>query len=265
MTNFSTLRYEVEDGIGAITLNRPDKRNAVNDVMFGELGEATAQAAIDPEVRVILVSGEGPTFCAGIDLTMFMQEAFQSGGGPNFQRFVTLAQRSYRNLQTMPKPSVAAVQGHAVGAGFQLALACDIRLCAQDVQFGMYEVRYGIIPDLGGNRPLTQLVGPARAKELVWTGRTVDAPEAERIGLANRVVPVDQLAKEADTLARDLAAAPPIPVSLTKTLINREDELSIEASFEREAESQQHAISSEDHKEAVAAFLEKRPPKFSGR
>jgi enoyl-CoA hydratase/carnithine racemase len=265
MSEFSTLRYEVADGIASITLARPDKRNAMNDVLFTELGEATQEAAIDPEARVVLVSGEGKAFSAGIDLTMFSHEAFQTGGGANFQRFVTMAQRPFRNLQTMAKPAVAAVQGHALGAGFQLALACDIRICAQDVTFGMFEVRYGILPDLGGNRPLTQLVGPARAKELVWTGRTVDAAEAERIGLANRVVATEALRKEAETLAQDLAAAPPIPVALTKSLINREAELSIEASFEREAESQQRAISSEDHREAIAAYLEKRPPRYSGR
>jgi 2-(1,2-epoxy-1,2-dihydrophenyl)acetyl-CoA isomerase len=263
MGDFSTVRYEVSDGIAAITLARPDKRNAMNDVLFDELGEATDLAAVDPEARVVLLAGEGPSFCAGIDLTMFSHEAFQDSS--NFQAFVRLAQRPYRNLQTMAKPTVAAVQGHALGAGFQLALACDIRVIAQDVTFGMFEVRYGIIPDLGGNRPLTQLVGPARAKELVWTGRTLDAAEAEQIGLANRVVSTDALAKEAQALAADLAAAPPIPVALTKSLINREAEFSIEASFEREAESQARCVTSEDHREAIAAFLEKRPPKYSGR
>jgi enoyl-CoA hydratase/carnithine racemase len=263
VAQFTTLRYEVADGIASITLARPDKRNAMNDVLFDELGEATHQAAIDGDVRVVLVAGEGKSFCAGIDLTMFGHEAFR--GGPGFQRFIHMAQRSFKNLQTMPKPAVAAVQGHALGAGFQLALACDIRVCAQDATFGMFEIRYGIVPDLGGNRPLTQLVGPAIAKELVWTGRTVDGAEAERIGLANRVVSTDALTKEAETLAHDLAAAAPIPVALTKSLINREAELSIEASFEREAESQQRAIASDDHREAVAAFMEKRPPKYSGR
>ena len=263
MSEYTTLRYEVAEGIGAITLARPDKRNAMNHDLFVELGEAAERAADDPEARVVLVSGEGKSFSAGIDLTMFSHEAFQ--GTASFQKFVRMAQRPFRALQTMPKPAIAAVQGHAVGAGFQLALACDIRICAQDVTFGMFEVRYGIVPDLGGNRPLTHLVGPARAKELVWTGRTVDAAEAERIGLANRVVAPEALAKEAEALAQDLAAAAPIPVALTKSLINREAELSIEASLEREAESQARCITSEDHREAVAAFLEKRPPKYSGR
>jgi enoyl-CoA hydratase/carnithine racemase len=263
MSGFETIRYEVEDGVCSITLTRPDKRNAVNDVMFRELGEATERAAVDGDARVILVRGEGKSFCAGIDLSMFSTEAFAKTS--NFHAFVRVAQRAYRNLQTMPKPSIAAVQGHALGAGFQLALACDLRICAEDVVFGMFEVRYGIIPDLGGNRPLTHLVGPALAKELVWTGRAVEGPEAERIGLTNRVVTVDALAKEAEELARQLADAPPIPVALTKSIIDHTTEQSAETVLDREAELQQRAINSEDQKEAIAAFLEKRPPKYSGR
>ena len=151
MSGYETLRYEVsEDGVCSITLARPDKRNAVNDVMFRELGEATERAATDGDARAMLVRGEGTSFCAGIDLSMFSTEAFANTS--NFHMFVRLAQRAYRNLQTMPKPSIAAVQGHALGAGFQLALACDLRIAAENATFGMFEVKYGIIPDLGGNR-----------------------------------------------------------------------------------------------------------------
>jgi len=264
MSGYETLRYEVsEDGVCSITLARPDKRNAVNDVMFRELGEATERAATDGDARAMLVRGEGTSFCAGIDLSMFSTEAFANTS--NFHMFVRLAQRAYRNLQTMPKPSIAAVQGHALGAGFQLALACDLRIAAENATFGMFEVKYGIIPDLGGNRPLTLAVGTARAKEIVWTGRTVDAQEADRIGLVNRVVSVDALPKEAEELAAQLAAAPPIPLSLTKSIIDHATEQSAETVMAREAELQQRAINSEDQKEAVAAFLEKRPPRYSGR
>src|SRR5438128_6170155 len=145
---------------------------------------------------------------------MLATEALQDTG--NFHAFVRGAQRAYRNLQTVPKPSIAAVQGHALGAGFQLALACDLRVLAEDALLGMLEIRFGIIPDLGGNHGLARLVGPARAKELVWTGRRVDASEADRLGLANRIVAVDALQKEAEELARALAAGPPVPISLAK-------------------------------------------------
>lgn len=129
----------------------------------------------------------------------------------------------------------------------------------------MLEVRFGLIPDLGGSHRLSRLIGPARAKELVWTGRTVEADEAERIGLVNRVVPAETLAKEADALARDVVASPPIPVSLTKSLIGRSEETSLETALERDAQAQATCIDTEDHREAVAAYLEKRPPRFQGR
>ncbi|MFN2544573.1 MAG: enoyl-CoA hydratase/isomerase family protein [Actinomycetota bacterium] len=263
MSDLTTIRYDVEGGVARITLARPEKRNAVNDVMFAELGDAAERAGGDPDVRVILLTGEGPTFCAGIDLGMFTHPAFR--GGDDFRTFVGMAQRPYRILQTTGKPSIAAVRGHAVGAGFQLALACDLRICGDDAVFGMFEVRYGIVPDLGGNRPLTRIVGTARAKEFVWTGRTIDAPEAERIGLVNRVVDPEALAKEAEELALELAGAPPIPVGLSKSIIDQALDLSAEESLDLEAASQQRAVESEDHREAIAAFLEKRPPRYTGR
>jgi enoyl-CoA hydratase/carnithine racemase len=262
MTGYTTIRYEGDAGVATVMLARPEKRNAVSLDMFRELGEATDLAASDPEIRAVLLLGEGKSFSAGIDLTTLGE---LDPTGPAFHGFVRMAQRPYRNLATMAKPTIAAVQGHAIGAGFQLALACDLRLAATDVVFGMFEVRYGLVPDLGGNKPLAELVGPGRAKELVWTGRTVDAVEAEAIGLVNHVVALDALPKEAQTLAAELAAAPPIPVSLAKALINRSSEESLEAVMEREAEAQAACISSEDHREAVAAYLEKRPPKFRGR
>jgi enoyl-CoA hydratase/carnithine racemase len=262
VTEYKTIRYEIEEGVAAVTLARPEKRNAVDLDMFSELGDATDRAASDPEVRVVLVSGEGKSFCAGIDLNAL---ANLDPTGVPFQGFLRMAQRPYRNLATMAKPTIGAVHGHAVGAGFQLALACDLRVAATDVVFGMFEVRFGIVPDLGGNRPLTQLVGPAVAKELVWTGRTVDAQEAERLGLVNRLTNPDSLAKEAHTLATDLAAGPPLPLGLTKALINRSSEESLETVMEREGQAQATCISSEDHREAIGAFMEKRPPKFRGR
>jgi enoyl-CoA hydratase/carnithine racemase len=165
----------------------------------------------------------------------------------------------------MDKPTVAAVQGHAVGAGFQLALACDLRVATDDAKFAMLEVRFGLVPDLGGSHRLARQIGPARAKEMVWTGRTIDPPEAERIGLVNRVVAPEALDKETETLVREVVASPPIPVSLTKALIGRAAESSLETALERDAHAQATCIDSEDHREAVAAFMEKRPPRFSGR
>jgi enoyl-CoA hydratase/carnithine racemase len=154
------------------------------------------------------------------------------------------------------------VQGHAVGAGFQLALACDLRVAAEDARFGMLEARYGLIPDLGGLHHLTRLIGTGRTKELLWSTRLVEAEEAERIGLANRVVAVDQLAKSVEDLAREVTTYSPTAAALVKALISRSTETSLEEELEREGDAQAICLDSDDHKESVAAFLEGRPPRF---
>jgi 2-(1,2-epoxy-1,2-dihydrophenyl)acetyl-CoA isomerase len=263
VAEYETLKYGHHDGVATITLARPEKRNAINAQMFAELGEATERAARDPGIRAVLVRGEGPSFSAGIDVTLLGQLAGTRGA--RFRSFVHTAQRPNLNLARMDKVTVAAVQGHAIGAGFQLALACDLRIVSDDARFAMLEVRFGLIPDLGGTHRLTRLVGPGRTKELLWTGRSVHAEEAERLGLANRVVSGDTLGKEADAFVRDLAAMPPLPVTLTKNLVNRADETPFETQLEREMMAQASAVDSEDHREAVEAFLEKRPPRFHGR
>ena len=263
MSDFETLRYDIHDGLATISLNRADKRNAMNAQMFSDLGEAAERASTDPGVRVILVRGEGPSFCAGIDVNLMSTLA--GSRGARFRTWVRGAQKGFHALATADKPTVAAVRGHAVGAGFQVALACDLRIVADDMTMGMFEIKFSLVPDLGGNHRLTRLVGPARAKELVWTGRPIDAAEAERIGLANRVVSVDTLDKEAEAFARELLASPPIPVSLAKSLIDRSFDQTLEAEFEQAAQAQTMCVETEDHREAVAAFLEKRSPRFQGR
>jgi enoyl-CoA hydratase/carnithine racemase len=262
MTDFSTLRYEVADGVATITLDRPDKRNALNVAGFEELGDAAEQASRDVGVRAVLIRGEGPSFCAGIDVTVFVELAPE--GKAAFHRLVRTAQRPYLVLATMPKPVVAAVQGHALGAGFQLALAADIRVAAEGVSFGMLELNFGIVPDLGGNHRLTALVGPARAKELIWTARRVDAAEADRLGLANRIVATDALDGGATQLAAKLAAGPPLPIAWTKSIVDHAAESGFEASLERERMAQSVCLGSDDNREAVTAWFEKRSPSFSG-
>jgi 2-(1,2-epoxy-1,2-dihydrophenyl)acetyl-CoA isomerase len=263
MASFETLRYGVHDGVATIELARPDKRNAINAQMFTELGDAAQRAAGDPGIRAVLVTAQGPSFCAGIDVTLLGQ--LSGTRGARFRSFVRTAQRPYLLLARMEKPTIAAVQGDAIGAGFQLALACDLRVAADDSRFALLEIRFGLVPDLGGLHRLARQVGPARTKELVWTGRTMEVEEAERVGLVNRVVGADALEKDAEALAREVVASPPIPVSLTKALIERAGETSLETALERDAQAQATCIDSEDHREAVSAYLEKRPPRFTGR
>ena len=260
---FETIRYDTVDGLSTITLSRPDKRNAINAAMFRELGDAAQLAADDPAVRAVLVRGDGPSFSAGIDLSVMGDLAgLVATGDDGFARFVSLAQRPFRTLALMPKPTLAAVQGHALGAGFQLALACDLRVVGHDVKFGMLEARYGLIPDLGGMHHLARLIGPGLAKELVWTTRTVEAEEAERIGVANRAVPADRLEESAVELIRAVMAHSPTAARLSKSLIDRANETPLDEEFDREAAAQAESLRGDDHREAVAAFLEGRPPRF---
>lgn len=246
MAAFHTITYQVTEGVAAITLARPNKRNAISYEMFNELGEAADMASADDGVRGVLVSGQGPSFCAGIDLNLLEELApMIRGAGEDtdrFRAFVRLAQRPFLALARMPKPALAAVQGHALGAGFQLALACDLRIAARDVGFGMLEARYGLIPDLGGMYRLTRLVGPARAKELVWTTRTVDAAEVERVGLANRVVDPSELQVAAEEMLRSCLAHGPLTAALTKALIDESPARSLEEELELEGDAQTQAL-----------------------
>jgi enoyl-CoA hydratase/carnithine racemase len=263
MSDFETIKYGVHDGVATITLARPEKRNAINAQMFTELGDAAERAANDPGIRIVLVTGEGESFSAGIDVLLLNQ--LSGTRGARFRSFVRMAQRPFFILASMDKPTVAAVQGHAVGAGFQLALACDLRLATEDLRFAMLEVRFGLIPDLGGLHRLTRLIGQPRTKEIVWTGRNIEAEEAERLGLVNKIVSTGALEKETEAYIQELVIAPPLPMSLTKTLIGRAHETSLETSLERDAQAQAACIESEDHREAVEAYLEKRPARFHGR
>jgi len=265
VVEFETIRYAIEGGLATITLARPDKRNAVNQAMFTELGEAAERAAADPGVRAVLVTGDGPSFCAGIDLSLIEELArlaAQASGDGGFHSFVRAAQRPFRSLARMPKPSVAAVRGHALGAGLQLALACDLRVVAPDAKLAMLEPRYGLIPDLGGLHRLARLVGPSRAKDLVWSTRMVEAEEALRIGLVDRVEEADVLLFGAGALARQVAQHSPTAVALIKELIEEASETPLEDELDREADAQTRAVQSEHHREAVAAFLEGRAPRF---
>jgi 2-(1,2-epoxy-1,2-dihydrophenyl)acetyl-CoA isomerase len=250
MPEFSTIRYAVTEGMAAITLARAEKRNAITLDMFRELGDATEAAGADPEVRGVLVSGEGSSFCAGIDLGLLAEltpMASRSGEEPDaFRSFVRLAQRPFLALARMPKATLAAVQGHALGAGFQLALACDLRVAGDDASFGMLEARYGLIPDLGGMYHLARLVGPGRAKELIWTTRTVQADEADRLGLVNQVVDASDLPQAAAEMLRACTTHSPTAVALTKELIEAGSRRTFEEELDREADAQTDAISSMD-------------------
>jgi enoyl-CoA hydratase/carnithine racemase len=255
--------YERRGAIGVISLDRAEKRNALDLAMFAALGDAAERAGDDREARAVVVRGEGSAFCAGIDLGALAGLAGQAT--ERFPEFVETAQRPYRLLALLDKPVVAAVQGHAVGAGFQLALAADLRVATPNAVFGLLEARFGLIPDLGGMWHLAREIGPARTKELAWTARTFDADEAERLGIVHRLVAADELDEAAMSLAAEVASHSPASARLTKKLVREGAGRTLEEELAAEAAAQLEILQGEDQQEAVAAFLERRPPRFTGR
>lgn len=261
------VRVEVADRVATVTLNRPDKLNAVSPDVFSGLYDAGRRIADDPEIRAVLLRGEGRAFCSGLDLSS-LQGLSSAGQGGNGERSSAVdgnsAQGGFSIWQTMDKPVVAAVQGYALGAGFQLALAADIRIAAEDAVMSVFEITYGLVPDLGGTQLLPLIVGPARAKELIWTARRLTADEAATMGIVNRVVAVDRLEEEARAFAADLASRPPLPIRFTKRLVETAGKVPLEEGMRAEIKAQVKCITSADMREAVAAAFEKRQGIYTG-
>jgi enoyl-CoA hydratase/carnithine racemase len=251
---------DITDGVLTITLNRPEKRNALNPELFKAVGDAFDRAR-EPEVRAVLVRGAGDVFCAGIDVG-----SLAGGDAADVKSIGADLQDIFMRLERIGKPSVAAVQGAALGAGLQLALACDLRVATEDARLGLLEIHYGIIPDLGGIHRLVHLCGLSRAKDLAMTGREVKPKKAMRIGLVDRVALPEDLDTVAGELARDLAAKAPLAVRGVKRAADavaagQRPEDNLDAILDAQVE----AMASPDFIEAVAARIEKRTPVFSGR
>ena len=254
----------IEDGLLTITLNRPDKRNAMSLELFKATGKAFDRAA-DNEVRAVLLRGAGKAFCAGIDVASLAA----LGGGDvrvDFPNAVAQLQEIYMKLERIGKPSVCAVHGVALGAGLQLATACDLRVAGEDVRLGLLEIRYGIIPDLAGIHRVVQLCGPSRLKDSAMAGREVGAEEALRIGLVDRVVPAADVQSTALTLARAIAANAPIATSWIKRLADQvASGQNPDDNLRDVAAAQLECVTSRDFGEALNARMEGRPPAFTGK
>lgn len=261
VTAFETIELAREGGVATLVLNRPDKLNAVNRQMHGELRSALKAVAADREIRALVLTGAGRGFCVGQDLAEF--------GSATGMRVDDLLRSTFnrlvRSLHALDMPVIAAVNGVAAGAGASIALACDLRICAEDASFIQAFVRVGLVPDTGSTWLLPQLVGPARAFEIAATGRTVDAQESLALGVANRVVPTAELRERAHAWATELAAMPTRAIGMTKRAIYRAMHTSLDDALEHEAQLQHAASLTHDHREGVAAFLGKRDPAFLGR
>jgi len=254
------LLVEVDGGVATLTLNRPDALNALDAALKVALLDAVRRVGRDNAVRVVVLTGAGRAFCVGQDLR-------ESSGDDGASLAVELREQ-YNPLilaiRRLEKPIIAAVNGVAAGAGMSLAVACDFRLASEDASFVPAFGRIGLVPDSGLTWFLPRLVGPARAAELLLTGDPIAAPDARRLGLVNAVVAAVDLAPEVRALADRLAAAAPRALALTKRALNRSLEVGLEEALAYEASLQGIAGATADHVEGVAAFREKRPPRFTG-
>jgi 2-(1,2-epoxy-1,2-dihydrophenyl)acetyl-CoA isomerase len=256
---FETLIYEVADRVATITFNRPAAMNALNDQVYRELSKAIRDVGDDDAVGCVVLTGAGRGFCAGADV-----KAMNPDTPPlaRRKRHQWILAEALRPLATLEKPVIAAVNGAAVGAGFSIALAADIVLASEAAVFSQIFVRLGLAPDLGGLYLLTRVVGLNKAKELCFTGKTIDASEALALGVVNRVVKAERLGEEARRLAVEIAAGPPSALATIKTLLNRSSTSTLDQMLEYETFAQTLAYTTAEHREGVAAFREKRAPDF---
>lgn len=248
--------YEKREGIALITLNRPDKLNALNKELLSDLLRALKEADKDPEVRAVVLAGAGKSFCAGADVTEFTKSM------ADIREFIELGREVFWYLEDMSKPVVAAVNGYALGGGFELVLSCDFVVASSNSAFGSTEINIGIVPGWGATQKLTAIAGLAKAKEIVLLGDIIPAEEATKLGIVHRVVPPDRLVEEALALARKLLQRSPTALAIAKAVLNRSAKAVLEPGLELERSMFFVAVASEDAKEGITAFLQKRKPKW---
>jgi enoyl-CoA hydratase/carnithine racemase len=255
-----TILVERDGGVVTVTLNRPEKKNAANAQMWDELRATFAEVALEADDRVLVITGAGDAFCSGADLTANVMTSDEDGL-TRMRRIGSTALALHR----LAKPTIAKVNGVAAGAGCNLALGCDLVVASDTARFSEIFARRGMSLDFGGSWLLPRLVGLHKAKELAFFADVIDAAEAERLGIVNRVVPAADLDPFVADWTQRLLAAPPMALSLTKTMLNNSLMVSMDQALEDEARSQNVNFGTNDFREAIAAFVEKRPPTFEGR
>ena len=259
--SYETIVLERKDSVTTLTLNRPEKLNAINRKMTEDLNDAVVEIAKDRDARALVVTGAGRGFCSGADVGDMTQTATPK----DIRYYTQVMHKIFLALTDLEKPVIAKVNGAAVGMGCSLALSADMIIASENAKFSLIFSRIGLIPDGGSLFHLPRLVGPAKAKELIFTAKLVDAKEAERIGLVNKVVPADGLDNEVNTLAKQLAEGPTVALGIAKKIINKGLSMDLSSVLECEAFGQTIAGTTEDAQEGVMAFLEKRKAEFKGR
>ena len=258
----SIVIAEDRGAVRHIVLNRPEKRNALNTELIEALGEALRGAASDPGVRCVVLRGAGTMFSSGMDagdLTSISRDP------DSLREWRERILAIWTLCERMAKPTIAQIHGACLGGAAELALSCDLRVVAEDSVFGLVETRIGLLPDLGGCSRLPAIVGLGRAKELIMCSKFVGGTEAERIGLANRVAPADELDAATGLLVGELLTCAPLPIGLAKGIMEASALPALEHTLEQEVTAQELCASSEDFREGVAAFVARRPPHFDGR
>jgi enoyl-CoA hydratase/carnithine racemase len=264
MSDYETLLYKVEDGVATVTLNRPDRMNTLGGTMKPDLWDVFTQRMLeDRSIRCVVLTGAGErAFCAGADIKE------RAGNRPPPAEYFARQKFTHdltRAIENFERPVIAAINGVALGGGMEFALCADIRIAADHARFGLPEVNLGVLPAAGGTQRAPRLIGESRAKELMYTGRMMLADEALSCGLVSKVVPQADLMNTAMTLAREIAQKPPLSVSFIKNAVNTGMQVGMDAGLEYERLGAAMLIDSDDRKEGMAAFLEKRSPDFKGR
>jgi enoyl-CoA hydratase/carnithine racemase len=258
----SLVGVEDRGAVRHLVLQRPEKRNALNGELIQALGAAIEQAAADEGVRILVLRGEGPMFSSGMDLNDLHGLSQEPAGLRDFRQPILAW---WNLLEEMPKPTIAQIHGACLGGAFELALACDFRVMAEDAVAGIMEARVGLLPDVGGCSRLPAVVGVGRAKELIMTGRLIDGREAHRIGFANRTEPAAELEGATAELADELLRCAPLAVGLAKRVIDSAAKPALADTLEREVRAQEELAASDDFAEGTRALLDKREPEFAGR
>jgi enoyl-CoA hydratase/carnithine racemase len=274
MTAYETIEFERDGSVGWLRLARPDRLNSFTIAMWHEMRALGEELIDDTDLRAVVVAGHGRAFSSGIDTTVFTSgssDSIEDGADAGTRHAdptvdgILRAQAAFSWLADARYPTIAAVHGYALGAGLQLALACDIRVFARGTQVGLLEHKYGILPDLGGTQRLPRVVGASKAKELIWTAARIDAEESYRIGLCDRLVDEADLVGEVTALAATIAAQPPMAVQGAKRAVDASDRLPVSEGLVFEAEQQRECLRSADMREAITALVEQRSPVYHGK
>jgi enoyl-CoA hydratase len=253
--------YEKGDGIVTITLNRPEALNAFSKEVIEEVLQALEDVKNDENIRVVVLTGAGEkAFSAGADI-----KAMKGMNALKARELSLMGEKLCVSLENLEKPVIAALNGYALGGGLEVAMSCDLRIASESSRMGQTEINIGLIPGWGGTQRLTRLVGRTKAKEMVFTGKMLDAKTAEQLGIVNMVVPPDKFRETVRQLALELASKAPVAIKVAKALINKGAEISLDAALALEREGFGVVASTEDFQEGVSAFTEKRKPTFKGR